>query len=452
MGEPAFGTLRQHRHEAMAAVEGNGVQPARRVVSAGLAREGQQCALHRVTLDRPFPAAERQGCVVAQACGAGEANEIALRCYGTFRCIALARDGEGALRRLDRRHHHLVAGQRAGLVGADHRDGTDGLDRGQAADDGVAPRHGLNANRQRDGHHRGQPLGNCRHRNAHDGHEQFGEVLMPDEIAIGEQQARGEKDQERQPPREVVELRDERRRQLLHIRQQPADAPDFRRLAGRHHEAARRALRHQRARPQHGCAVSQRRLPRRRFGVLLDRNGFARQDRLLDGQSPGFQNPQIGWHLVARLQQHDVAGHQFRPADSDAPAAAQDGGARRQHGADGGHRRLRLALLHIADHRIGQNHGDDHRRVHPVLQARRHHGGTEQHIDQHIVELRQEPHERPAAACLGQAVGAMHGQPPRRLVRTQAFGSGIERGKAGGNWLGVRIGQRHVSAPCNHRR
>ena len=75
----------------------------------------------------------------------------------------------------ERRRHHLVAGQRAGLVGADHRDRAQRLDRRQAADDGVAPRHGLHADRQRDRQHRRQALGDRCDREADDRHEQLRE-------------------------------------------------------------------------------------------------------------------------------------------------------------------------------------------------------------------------------------------------------------------------------------
>ena len=58
-----------------------------------------------------------------------------------------------------------------------------------------------------------------------------------------------------------------------------------------------------------------------------------------------------------------------RSAPSTAGAAVpQHGGARRQHAADRGHRLLGLALLQIADERIGQHHGQDHAGIHPVLQ------------------------------------------------------------------------------------
>mgnify|MGYP006187296339 CR=1 FL=1 len=56
--------------------------------------------------------------------------------------IARAGGGDGG-------DHHLVQGQRPGLIGADYRHRAQGLDRWQPPDNGVAPGHGLHADGQR---------------------------------------------------------------------------------------------------------------------------------------------------------------------------------------------------------------------------------------------------------------------------------------------------------------
>ena len=46
-------------------------------------------------------------------------------------------------------------------------------------------------------------------------------------IAVGKKEGRNQQDQERQPARKMIHLRNQRRGQLLHAGQQPADPPDF---------------------------------------------------------------------------------------------------------------------------------------------------------------------------------------------------------------------------------
>ena len=59
----------------------------------------------------------------------------------------------------------LVLGQRAGLVGADHRRLTEGLDRIQLPNEGAAPRHRPGTERQRGGHRRRKSFRNRGNRN-----------------------------------------------------------------------------------------------------------------------------------------------------------------------------------------------------------------------------------------------------------------------------------------------
>ena len=59
---------------------------------------------------------------------------------------------------------HLVLGQRAGLVGAEHIHAGQLLDCRQPADDCLAPREGHRAHRERHGEYGGQCDRDCRHR------------------------------------------------------------------------------------------------------------------------------------------------------------------------------------------------------------------------------------------------------------------------------------------------
>ncbi len=240
----------QHRHEAMAGIERDRIQPrpARGSLGQHLAGKGQKRALHRVALHAPDPGLAMQFRVVAQRRGTGEiAQPPARRRDRAIGGIALAAHGIAPAGHHDRRHRHLVPGQRAGLVGADHRHRANRLDRRQPPHDGMAPRHRLHADGQRDGHHRRQPLGDRRHRHADHDHEQVGKVAVLHEGAEGQQQARDQQDQQAQPAREMVHLPDQRRGQGFHPRQQPANAADFRGSPGRGDDPAPGALGHQRA-------------------------------------------------------------------------------------------------------------------------------------------------------------------------------------------------------------
>jgi len=82
------------------------------------------------------------------------------------------------------------------------------------------------------------------------------------------------------------------------------------------------------------------------------------------------------------------------------------------------HRGLCLSLLDEPDCRIGQ----DHAGVDPMLQRGSHGSCGKQQVDEHVVDVRQEPQERPARPRLGQPFGPMRHQPSRRLGRGQAPG------------------------------
>ncbi len=170
------------------------------------------------------------------------------------------------------------------------------------------------------------------------------------------------------------------------------------------------------------------------------------------GQPPRLQHPQIGRHLVARLQEHDVAGNKVRAVHRHPLTIAQNGGAGCQHPPDRGHRRLGLVFLDEADHRIGKHHGEDHPGIHPVLQGPRHHCRTDQDVDQHVVELPQKAHHRPPRPHFRQAVRPMLDQSPHGLGRGQALGCCVKGQEAVIGRCGVWVGRALVIAPYSHRR
>ena len=193
----------QRGHEAVQRVERNdvgaraalGLEP---LVVAGLYCGDDQRAFHRIALDDPTLAGPAQVRVVAQERRTQEFLEDGFSVRGDVGTLGAER-AAGLIAdpgylvvtvgRGDRAHGHLVPGERAGLVGADDRDRAQRLDRRQAAHDGVAPRHPLHADSERDGKDRRQAFGDRRHRQADHGHEHVGWVEAAHQHA--EEEGRG---------------------------------------------------------------------------------------------------------------------------------------------------------------------------------------------------------------------------------------------------------------------
>ena len=166
----------KHRHIAMRGIERDCVRAgpigkARAMRAGDFARKRQKRAFHRVTLNMPAIIAPAQGRIVAQHGGAGHIAQRTLRFYGVrarvwrqvpLGGIAVAADLKDLTGKGQRRRHHLVPGQGAGLIGTNHRNRAQCFNGGQAAHDGITACHGLHPHGQRDGQHRGKPLGYCR--------------------------------------------------------------------------------------------------------------------------------------------------------------------------------------------------------------------------------------------------------------------------------------------------
>ena len=239
---------------------------------AELARRDDQRAFGRVALHLPAALAVRQRRVVGERRRAQHLRHgIAGRRRFGERCAV---DGEVALRdvaaaadldqragREDRPHRHLVAGQRAGLVGADHGRGAERLDRRQLAHDGVGGRHAPHAEAQPHGHDRRQRLGDRRDRERHGEQEQAENGV---EVQHGAAEQPGREHDGADPQHDdaealagAVEFLLQRRRLLLGGFQQAGDAADLGRHAGRDDHGAAAAIGGDRAREQHVAAVAE---------------------------------------------------------------------------------------------------------------------------------------------------------------------------------------------------
>ena len=161
--------------------------------------------------------------------------------------------------------------------------------------------------------------------------------------------------------------------------------------------------------------------------VLRTAADFAGQRRLLHLQALDLEQPQVGRHLVAGLDEDDVARHQPFGGDGLAMAVAQHAGLQRQHLADGIERPLGLALLDEADQRVDDDDAGDDRRIDVVL----HQGGDrrrdEQDVDQDVVELEQQPDQRAATLRRPQPVGAVDLQALPSRLGGEAGAAGLQR-------------------------
>ena len=95
-------------------------------------------------------------------CAVGGVDRVAAKCHRGSKCVdrpVMLDDG------------HLVLRQRAGLVGAYHLSAAEGLDGGQAADNGIAFTHVRNADRQHDRDDRCKTLGYRSDGEGHGDHE-----------------------------------------------------------------------------------------------------------------------------------------------------------------------------------------------------------------------------------------------------------------------------------------
>ncbi len=413
------------RHVTVLGFEGNAAGAralARELqrVDAGLERQRQQRALSRVARQLPVPTFPVQAGVVAQRSGFGQGQQhrrfaeqlgrlqvAALASERAVRSVAHPFDVHRAVGQHHLLHRHFVAGEGAGLVGADHGDRAQRLDRRQAADHRVARGHALHADGQRDRHDGRQPLGNRRHHQPHGGHEHLGHRQATHQRAKGKQGCSHHHHGERDPARQLAHVADQRRGHLLHRFEQAADAPHFGGAGGGHHHPARLALGDQGAGVAHAQAVAQRGVGRHRRQRLLHRHRFAGQGRFVHPQVVELQPAQIGRQAVARSDLHHIAGHQIGRVDLLQPTVAQHLGVRRQQVADGLQRLFGLALLQHTDGHVEQHHRQDDTGVQPVTDQRGDTRRGQQHQDQQVVELRQ--HAPPQTRTLGhlQPVGAV---------------------------------------------
>lgn len=166
-------------------------------------------------------------------------------------------------------------------------------------------------------------------------------------------------------------------------------------------------------------SVADRRIGGDGIYVFVGRDGFAGQHRLLHAQAFGCDQPKVGGHLVACVQKHDVSRHQFLGRHRCPAPVTQNARVRCQHIADCRQRLFGAALLHKADYCVNQHDRQDHAGIDQMPKRGRDNGCGQQHIDQNIVELPEEPAQRPVGCSFRQPVWPGSAKPVRGLIGAQ---------------------------------
>jgi hypothetical protein len=140
-----------------------------------------------------------------------------------------------------------------------------------------------------------------------------------------------------------------------------------------------------------------------------------------------LNQPPVGGHRVAFLEEDDVAGHDLRRGDARPLAAANDVCLCRRHLAKRRHRLLGSRLQDIAHQRVEQDDGQDgdrlvrQRRIALVQpQPARDRGGHEQQDDESVLKLTQELPPGGYRLFRRQLVPAVALEPGPRLRLTEA--------------------------------
>jgi hypothetical protein len=224
-------------------------------------------------------------------------------------------------------HLHAAGGESPGLVRADDCRATQRLDRREPPHDGVAGRHALDAERQRDRHHRGKSLRDRGDRER----DPVQEDLEPGHAVQDAEQGNERHDREaeaHQAPADAGELPLQRRLALARARQEVGDAPHLRPHARGHDLGHAAAGRDRRAQEHPVASVSQGRARAGRRRCLLDGRALAGEKRLDGLERVRLTQPAVGGHDVPGLEQQGVARNHLGGGDDGRAAVAQDAGAR----------------------------------------------------------------------------------------------------------------------------
>ncbi len=338
--------------------------------------------------------------------------------------LVLAVEGPQAL------HEHAALRESARLVGADDRDGTERLDRGQPANERVVADHALRPEGEPDRHHGRQRLGDGRHGEAHGGEEHQLGVLATRHAGHEHHDADGDGGH-RQPAPEHGEPLLQRRMGRLVLLEQTGDLAERRLHARGDHDAARPAV-HDRGALEHHVAPVTDHLTGvfgERVRVLVRRYRLAGECRLVDPEVGALDETGIGRDDVAGLQHEHIARYEVGGDDGGLGAVTHDPRRGGRHGAQRRHRLFGAVLLEEPDEGIEDDDGADDDGVRGLADRHHHCRRDEQHHDHRVGELRDEDPPRRLNRLLLELVGPVTFPALPHLGRPQAtLGIGVQCG------------------------
>ena len=321
---------------------------------------------------------------------------------------------------------HPVLGERAGLVGTDHRRAAQCLDRRESPDDRVASRHTPNTDGERDRDRNRKAFRHGGHRQRH-GDEEHVLDGFPERDTTGEREHRRQPDRDADDPGEFVHPALQRGGGDRFGSHEPSDRAELGVRPGRDDHAAASTRGDSRSRVGHARPVRQLRVETHRPDVLGDRHRLTRQQRLVDLQCVRPDEAQIGRYPRTGLEQDDVARHEIPAVDLFVAAVADDArvGHHQLHQRE--HRTLGLAFLREPDHCVQHQHRGDHHGVQVLAEHHRDGERGEQDEDQRAAELTGEHQPGRCRWFLLELVRSVSRTARRRIRVAEAVAAGFEQ-------------------------
>jgi hypothetical protein len=166
-----------------------------------------------------------------------------------------------------------------------------------------------------------------------------------------------------------------------------------------------------------------------RSGVLVDGLGLAGQRRLLDAEVRHLEQPEVGGDDGARLELHDVAGHQVDRRDLTWPAVADDADARDRQRPERRDGPLGAVLLHDAEEGEEDDDRTDRPGLEPLAERQGEQGRPDEDDHHDGGQLAAQERPRGAAAVVLQLVAADLVQAGRSSAVREALRAGREGGQ-----------------------
>ena len=320
--------------------------------------------------------------------------------------VARARHLEGVARGPDGQDGHLVFGQGARLVRADDRGAAQGLDRGQLADEDMAPDHALDAQGQGDGHDGGEPFGNGRHGQADRGQEHVEDLAAPEDLQAEDDGDEDEAEVDEELA-ELLELPLQGRRFFLDVLDETGDPSELGLHARFDDEGPGFTRDDDRARVEDIGALGQGDILLFEDDVgLVDGRRLAGQAGLLDGKVGGVPaDPAVGRDVVPGFDLDEVARDELPGGNDPGGAVPDDFGRRGRQLFKSGQAFFGPVFLGETEDGVEDDDGQDGQGVHPLLEEARDEGGADEDPDDQPLELVEEDGQGTAAFFLLKLVG-----------------------------------------------